>query len=341
MRCLALLCTVVLALPCLAFDLGTTAPPKPAPGADPPPPSAELIRQGGDTIDDAVPITVPYSGTGTTEGYTDDYNVCCPYISGPAPDVVYSITPDRDMLLTLDMFGSSYDTRLWVWNADTTVIVACNDDYYPDYTSRIDQAPVSAGETYWIVVDGYGDECGEYVLDVTEFEPCELTIPAGAELEGEPPLHDGYVDLHNPGCFAAGEPIFQTIGPLFAGVTGWYETAEGDPARDTDWLRLVNPSGAYTMHVTLTAEWETMLFLVFPLDCQDPQASDLISVWPCTPTTLSFPVVTGQEVWLMVAPMTFEAPWSFEGHEYDYTLEINLPVAVEQRSWSAVKGLFD
>ena len=30
--------------------------------------------------------------------------------------------------------------------------------------------------------------------------PCVIECPAGAELEGEPPLMDGYVDSWNGGC---------------------------------------------------------------------------------------------------------------------------------------------
>jgi len=46
----------------------------------PPPPDPVLLRQGGDTIETAIEITyqgAPY--TGTTTGYTNDYDEACPW----------------------------------------------------------------------------------------------------------------------------------------------------------------------------------------------------------------------------------------------------------------------
>ena len=46
-------------------------------------------RQGGDTVGDAMVIDeLPYYNTGTTEGYTDDYDEECPYSGSTSPDVV-------------------------------------------------------------------------------------------------------------------------------------------------------------------------------------------------------------------------------------------------------------
>jgi len=338
MLTLALL--LLIALPGLALDLGIHAPAKPMSQQAPPPPDPDVQRQGGDTIADAVTIAVPYSGTGTTEGYADDYDVDCPYTGGIAPDVIYTFTLDEPMTLTLDMYGSAYDTRIWIWDDTFDWPIACNDDFYPDYTSRIERIELEADTQYWIVVDGYNAECGEYVLTVTEYEVCEVDIPAGAQLESEPPLVDGYVDVFNGGCDNPDTPSFLDIGPLFAGVLGWYDDPEGHDARDTDWLRVVNPIGAYSMMVTITAEFPTHLAVMYPHDCNDITVQDIIHVAACMPGHLSFPVVTGQEIWLWVAPTTTHDPYWFDDMEYDYVLEVNLPVAVEQRSWSSIKRLY-
>ena len=143
-------------------------------------------RQGGDTIDDATVVTeLPTSLSGTTAGYTDDYDEVCPYTGATAPDVVYSITPETNMAVNMWTCYSAYDTKLYVYEntvgnlAPTTDGgVACNDDAveYPFedctiWTSRIDGVSMSAGNTYYVVVDGYAGSNGDYVLDIEAYDP--------------------------------------------------------------------------------------------------------------------------------------------------------------------------
>ncbi|MBT8495235.1 MAG: PPC domain-containing protein, partial [Deltaproteobacteria bacterium] len=65
------------------------------------------------------------------------------------------------------------------------------------------------GTTYYIVVDGYGDDCGEYTLNVEIFTPCVLDCPEGGVPEGEPPCVDGYIDQFNGGCNSEGWTLVQ------------------------------------------------------------------------------------------------------------------------------------
>jgi hypothetical protein len=56
-------------------------------------PDPNIILQGGDNINDATLInSLPYTDSGTTAGYINDYEEMCPFASGSAPDVVY-LTP--------------------------------------------------------------------------------------------------------------------------------------------------------------------------------------------------------------------------------------------------------
>ena len=110
---------------------------------------------------------VPYSDTGTTCGYNDDYDEVCPYSGSTAPDVVYGVIPDMDVIVDIDLLGSTYDTKLYVYD-ENLALVACNDDFYPDYVSKIEQLALMGGVQYFIVVDGYYTSCGDYVLFVTE-----------------------------------------------------------------------------------------------------------------------------------------------------------------------------
>ncbi len=74
------------------------------------------------------------------------------------------------------MFGSAYDTKIYVYD-ENLAMVACNDDFYSDYTSRLENVPLAAGVQYFLVIDGYGGDFGDYLLQITEFEPCEINVP--------------------------------------------------------------------------------------------------------------------------------------------------------------------
>ena len=97
-------------------------------------------RQGGDTFADAVAITFPYNGTGTTVGYANDYGpfddntylICDWGTSGSwglANDVVYKLTLLEPMHIEVNLDGSDYDTALGVYDSSNTALVLANDDY--------------------------------------------------------------------------------------------------------------------------------------------------------------------------------------------------------------------
>lgn len=132
-----------------------------------------ISRQGGDTFATATPITVlPFSGAGTTLGYTNDYDAVCPYTGSVSNDVVYSLVPCMDGVLSITLCaGSDYDTKLYVTDAAYSVI-ACNDDTCPGYVSELTVAngegvAVTGGATYYVVVDGYFGANGNYTIDIT------------------------------------------------------------------------------------------------------------------------------------------------------------------------------
>ena len=140
-------------------------------------------RQGGDTVEDATPVTeLPASLEGTVVGYTDDYD-CNDIGTSTSADVVYSITPDMDMAVNMTTCFSSYDTKLFVFENEvgnfavtTDGEEACNDDGETGegctaWTSRIDGLAMSAGNTYYVVVDGWSGSEGDYILDIEGYNP--------------------------------------------------------------------------------------------------------------------------------------------------------------------------
>ncbi len=153
--------------------------------------SATVPLVGGDTCDTATVIsTLPFSDSGNTCSFTDDYDeICDPAVDFPgSPDVVYSFTPATNVSVDISLCGNSaYDTKLYVYEGvcpDTMqsgTQIACNEDFCltPSIefvlVSSLSQVPMVAGTTYYIVVDGTNDqvafpglECGNYTIDVTE-----------------------------------------------------------------------------------------------------------------------------------------------------------------------------
>ncbi len=130
---------------------------------------------GGEDIGTAALIPVlPYSDGGNTCGYLNDYDEACPYTGSTSPDVVYAYMPGVPEALDIALCTSLYDTKLYVYENDPFTLVACNDDACGDdgFKSELVGVPVIPGNTYYIVVDGYGGDCGDYNLTVTPNTPC-------------------------------------------------------------------------------------------------------------------------------------------------------------------------
>jgi hypothetical protein len=322
----------------MAFDLGNQAGDKPVINY---PQNIPGDRQGGDTILDAVLITLPVTNmTGTTAGYNDDYDEVCPYTNSTSPDVVYTFVPDAAAGVNVDLFGSAYDTKLYMYD-ENLALVACNDDFYPDYTSLLENVPVVAGVQYFIVIDGYGGDFGDYLLNITEFTPCEIDCPVGAALEGEPPLANDYIDNWNGACNTDPvNPPFQPMGPGdFCGVTGMF-LANGGNSRDTDWFTLEIGADGF-IEFTGDAELATYMFELGPQDCNSAGVIQNVIIGPCLPGTMVVTGAPGSTVWFWVGPTTFASPDGSDVYEYDYVINVSGVVATEDHSWSGVKSLFN
>ncbi|HOX27319.1 MAG TPA: hypothetical protein PLL30_16300 [Candidatus Krumholzibacteria bacterium] len=353
MKCATItLLVACIALGAVASDLGNSATQKPrVTTLTPSPIDPQVIRQGGDTFDDAIAIPeIPYTTTGTTSGFTDDYDEACPYSGSTSPDVVYKLIARADIDIDVDLCGSAYDTKVYLYDADMN-LVACNDDFYydddcGDYVSRLRFAPIIDGTSYYLVVDGYGGEYGEYQLNIREDEYCELDCPAQAYLEGEPPLVDDYEDAYNGGCNSPqyGEPWQDLYGDengelVFCGVSGWYDYL-GSHYRDTDWFYLhVGESGVVELEAE--AEWATYFWEVTTF-CSMAVLPNIL-VEECDSGTMTIEAL-GEIIGFWVGPTVFEPPSYAVDNEYDYVIHFSglmpVPVATESVSWSAVKALF-
>jgi TPR repeat protein len=222
-------------------------------------------RQGGEDIATATVIpSVPYSDTGHTTGYNNDYDEVCPYTGSTAPDVVYSYACPSDMTVDISLCngGTDYDTKLYLYQDSYTpgAPYACNDDACPGYISEILGLALYGGHTYYIVIDGYGGSYGNYEMTISAFVPCVVECPTGGIDEGEPCIGDDEEDVTNGGCNSV-PPVFGSIecGETICGEWNTY-LYTGLSYRDTDWYTFTLTQ--YSI-VTITAVGEFPLVTGF------------------------------------------------------------------------------
>jgi hypothetical protein len=259
-------------------------------------------RTGGDTIETATVIpSLPYSDTGATCGFVQNYTDCV-YNAG-APDVVYAYTPAANGAMNVSLCGSGYDTALWVYAGGVGNTVGCNDDFC-GLQSEIDQINITAGVTYYIVISGYSTACGSYILNVTPVQPCDVVCPAGSQMEGEPACYDGYVDNYNGGCNSTGWTVVNGDANGNADVCGLSGTYiyNGGSYRDTDWYDCVGGGGTASMAVE--AEFALQIIFIYGTDCNN-LLYDYTTAPMCVTATLSRTVASGVHFWPWVGASVF------------------------------------
>ena len=239
---------------------------------------AILVDCGSTTLGDTTDATI-----------TDAPQEVCGTTLNTAPGEWYSIQIPADGFynVTIDTFGSLFDTKLGVFSGacDALVCIGGNDD-----TGGL-QSEVSfvgtASETYTIYVTGFGTNTGEYTLNVT----CEFIPPASIELpitlENQLPTFGDFNGsftqaIENPD--ASGENTSSTVaentvpgGAAFAGVNFGLDTpidiitnkgfsmSVWSPIANTPvLLKLENATTGVNAErqatTTVTGAWETVSF---------------------------------------------------------------------------------
>ena len=157
-------------------------------------------KQGGEDIASATVITgMPFVDTGTTVGYTDDYDVACSQTS-TSPDVVYAYTPAAGEVMDISLCLSSYMTKLFVYVDSEDSVLDCNqfDISCTNPRSALFNLDLQPGHTFYIVIDGYSGQSGEYIIEIETREPL---VPRS--------MHPALADADNDTLVLA----FEYIGP--------------------------------------------------------------------------------------------------------------------------------
>jgi len=281
-------------------------------------------REGGEDISTAIAITaLPYNDAGFTCDNIDDYDEVCPYTGSTAPDVVYVYTPAANQSIDIDLYGSDYDTKFYVYENSYTpgAPYACNDDYYSNYVSAIFGLVVTGGNTYYIVIDGYGTACGEYALSVDIAPYCGDCLSCSTpEGEGDIPNGSDY-DYFNGGCNTP--PGFPTspilLNQVICGRANTYIAAGGGEARDTDWYE-ITLTEAGTLYWSAVTDFP-LNFFILSGDCLNTVYASGQSTG-CTPAVISAALPAGTYY-------LWAGYWQFSGlpvgRNYNVVATLNAP----------------
>ncbi len=127
---------------------------------------------------------------------------------------------------------------------------------------------------------------------------CSLSCPWLGEPEGEPPCHDGYVDLYNGGCNWS---VFQSLAScVFCGKSGTFIN-NGYQYRDADWFEIVGTGD--TMSVTCTAEFPVSIWLFPENDCMFPY--EVASGISCEEVGFRRVMSRFEHIWFVVVPSAY------------------------------------
>jgi len=302
-------------------------------------------RIEGDTIETAFNIQYfPFTDSMDTCPFLHDYDECCPYTGSMSPDVVYEYYCQYTRSIDIDLCASSYDTKVFVYENDLGNLVGCNDDMLycgaSGYQSWL-SVELLAGNTYYIVIDGYGSDCGTYELYIVDLPvPC-VYCPPGAVVETEPECMDPENDMHNGGC-NFDPPIFHLIQPSedtidVCGTSGTYYQS-GSNWRDTDWYQL---DLTHTSEITFRCIPNFDMTIGF-VDGREG-CEGVSSFYSYTTTFACYVAVLTETLpagtwWLWVGPTGFtgvECGELYAGTLTGYTSA----TPVEKISWSTLKAL--
>ncbi len=164
-----------------------------------------LCRAPGDRCDDPLPVpALPFTDVRDSCVYYDDYDVACPNLNPGGRDIVYRYDAVENVCLRISLCDgpTSFGTKLYVWQGACPGAgppLPCGDDVCTSTSSTPGVSrlclSVTAGTTYYIVVDSDTTACGAYTLTITaDTEPPTFAgCPAGFSVPSDPGRCDAVV----------------------------------------------------------------------------------------------------------------------------------------------------
>ncbi|MFO0624566.1 MAG: hypothetical protein U0325_03045 [Polyangiales bacterium] len=110
------------------------------------------------------------------------------------PEVVLRWTAPRAGTFTFTTAGSDFDTLLYLRSTCDGPDVVCNDDVVGGVVrSSTATVTVDAGEPVFVIIDGWEDSAGNYVLNIAEGGPVRCTPGARAPATADPRARRAWV----------------------------------------------------------------------------------------------------------------------------------------------------
>lgn len=225
------------------------------------------LDDGADACPATVISSVPFIDNGDTWDKTDNYTSFAPCTGSNSLDVIYSFIPTYTGSHTIAIDSATYDTYLYVRTTGAcpgSVQVACDDDGGPGLWSLINMN-MTAGTTYFIVVDGFSEDSGSYRIRVNSnclinCQPSDI-----AECDEEILPEHANSDCNGACNNLNGIPTRQNIniGQTICGRAFTYTGPTGENRRDTD-SYLFTLAEPCSVRITLNTEFPTQLFVFGP-----------------------------------------------------------------------------
>ena len=131
-----------------------------------------------------------------------------------APDVIYQFTLSQPKQLYLNLCGSTFDTVVYILTnpSDPNSVVDLDDDsdFCGSVQSTLVTAPLAAGTTYYVVVDGYSEgDAGPFAMTLSTFNPVCALAPTSTPNPAVTPGADAtaYTDAGNLGTVGIGTDL--------------------------------------------------------------------------------------------------------------------------------------
>lgn len=209
------------------------------------------------------------SSPGSTAGQSNATSGSCG--GEQAPDQAFAFTAPQDGTFTFSTDGSDFDTVVYVLDGDdcSGAELGCDDDGGDSTQSRV-TVPLSAGQTVAVVVDGYDDSSGAFVL-TTSAQTADGCAPS--DIAGPLPLTDGGAT---------------------SGASATEGSCGGETAPEIAFAWTAPQAGSYTIHTT-GSDFDTILYIRDGSCVGDELACD-DDGGPSTQSSVTLELAAGQDI---------------------------------------------
>lgn len=163
-------------------------------------------------------ITPPQTGCGTQDGW-------CTFESGIDGSVWFTFTAINTTASVTTCYPESGDTQLAAYTAtdctdfSTFALIGANDDGAgcDNFSSLLELSGLTAGQTYWVLVDGYNGFEGEFGISVLQSDPSAARVQV---IHNSPDDAASVVDIYLDDALLFNDVAFRSASPFVDAPAG-------------------------------------------------------------------------------------------------------------------------